>query len=1043
MTTDEDSAALELAITEAALTLIEEAGAVSHAALLEQFPSQDEIIEAVLEALGVYETQVRSDREIVHGSAALEVLEPGTLLGEYEILGELGRGGMGIVYRARQSSLGGRELALKVLPPALVAKDPRFLGRFRREAALAAEIHDARVAEVFGYGEEGGLVFFAMQLVEGRPMDRVLKELARERRLGSSRHQIREYVESVAELVRTLARGVSALHERGLVHRDIKPSNVVLEGLQDAKSIELFETLTEARPVLIDFGLMRPVTESEMTGSQTMMGTTGFASPEARLGREVDARADVFALGAILHDLLALTSPGDRDPATAGLSDVRTLNPAVDERLAAIVRMALDERRELRYADGGALADELERYVAGRSVAALPTTPWRRLKLWMRRDTAHALAVLMGIGVAFVALLVLTLGVVSAIGAAGAARYVQQGLEDGELAEAADGLREVISRRGVLGWLPGYGNELELAAELERLKAERLADDLAGRTEPPGEMSLAEVLLHLDAGGRNEMQAAHDRVLMLLLTPGYDVLSPTLLAFITRELSPDRPAWRRRMAAESAAQVTVCQPVTVETDKKLPVEYAELAAALQRTIREAGETETRRFCISALSGLCSNSVLSELIAWPQEDDIECRNLWMLALKRSVLLQYNMSGSVPCELLASCARAAWRTLLDPKLYTADPIHSGRLFPAKGWAFNGRYFSDARSDVTGGAFEIIGTFAALRYADLHSKDAELVARQAAIELPEGLQRVVDDIIACRVAEDRGQPLPPPWSVADAIVEASSSSDFPEAAVRAIIRESTVYQANNFRMALAGKHAYSFENIWDQSLSPLTGELEADQPDTSHARGALTFESGTPQLRGAAISARWSGAAQEPPRDDASGGYFEFRIPRHAWLELTLAIPEGADRALVRLSHRKAGRNVLPFTGQGEVRVSFNGVSTKILRMTGASISGERIRKLSDKRVEELVEGLRDLHFDDEIDPLLTPHRAKSYGIERVSVQPDDPILVRPSDLIGFDKLVIRYELSRGSSLVWLEAIEVLFDGVEIPKRALGTPPPSSED
>jgi len=250
---------------------------------------------------------------------------------------------MGEVYRAHPVDDPYPSVAVKVLAPALVARDPRAIERFHREADLARAVQHHNLAEVLGSGQEGDLLYLSMRLVEGPTLNDVLHGLARRRRNGDEQHVKRAHIDRVVALVRELADGLAHLHARGLVHRDVKPGNVLLEGAVSSG----WAALTH-HPVLVDYGLLRQVESTDVTSSRTLLGTPAFVSPEARLGREVDARADVFSLGAVLHDMLALTPPGDRKLASAGLSEVRSLNPGVNQRLAAIVSMALEEDRRLR-----------------------------------------------------------------------------------------------------------------------------------------------------------------------------------------------------------------------------------------------------------------------------------------------------------------------------------------------------------------------------------------------------------------------------------------------------------------------------------------------------------------------------------------------------------------------------------------------------------------------------------------------------------------------------------------------------------------------
>ncbi|GAB4153100.1 MAG: hypothetical protein Fur0037_21890 [Planctomycetota bacterium] len=366
----------------------------------------------------------------------------------------LGRGGMGVVYRARQESLGGRKVALKVLPRGLAAQDPGYGARFRREAKLAAGIHHPNLAEVYGCGEAEGLFYFAMRLVEGRTLQDALVALHEQRNSAALSPSATGHVRRCVEIARDLAGALAAIHQRGFVHRDVKPANVILEGGAVGDHLS-------GRPVLVDFGLLRPVGPSDLTRSRTLLGTPAYASPESQLGREVDARADVFSLGSMLYDLLTVTRPEDRLPATAGLPDVRSRNPAVDDRLAAVLDMAMQDRPQLRYADAQAMREDLDRHLGNRPVAAKPESWPGRVRLWARRNPATASRILIPAGL--VALLLVAIGSWFAIVAmdltacAAAGRRAQA---QGDVIAAAASLRPLLQNQALITWMPWLADDL-------------------------------------------------------------------------------------------------------------------------------------------------------------------------------------------------------------------------------------------------------------------------------------------------------------------------------------------------------------------------------------------------------------------------------------------------------------------------------------------------------------------------------------------------------------------------------------------------------
>jgi len=233
-------------------------------------------------------------------------LDPGTRLGPYEILAELGQGGMGVVFRARDTKLE-REVAVKVLPKNL-AEDADALARFEREAKAVAALSHPNILAIHDFGRELGTVYAAMELLEGE----TLRERLRDGALPARK---------AVEIALEIASGLAAAHEKGVVHRDLKPENVFLLGSGQVK--------------VLDFGLARmdPVapegqdvaTVSLSTEPGRVMGTVGYMAPEQVRGKAVDARADIFSFGAVLYEMLT----GKR--AFQGESPIETLNAILKE----------------------------------------------------------------------------------------------------------------------------------------------------------------------------------------------------------------------------------------------------------------------------------------------------------------------------------------------------------------------------------------------------------------------------------------------------------------------------------------------------------------------------------------------------------------------------------------------------------------------------------------------------------------------------------------------------------------------------------------
>ncbi|MGE0709983.1 MAG: protein kinase [Planctomycetota bacterium] len=265
--------------------------------------------------------------------------ELGPRLGSFALEGELGRGSFGVVLRARRD---GVPVALKVMPTS--GADPEDLARFEQEARVAHRLDHPGIVRVIEAGHERGFAYFAMELCEGKTL---ADELARSRLSAFD----------AAQLVARLARAIHYAHEQNVVHRDLKPQNVILAG---------------DRPRLVDFGLARDLTRRwSLTRSGAVMGTPGYMSPEQVLGKKVDQRADVYALGVILyHCLLGDLPHHGGDFASLGRQIVeapppapRSLDPTLPRALEHACLRALAKDPADRFQDAGQLAAELEEWL--------------------------------------------------------------------------------------------------------------------------------------------------------------------------------------------------------------------------------------------------------------------------------------------------------------------------------------------------------------------------------------------------------------------------------------------------------------------------------------------------------------------------------------------------------------------------------------------------------------------------------------------------------------------------------------------------------
>jgi TolB-like protein/cytochrome c-type biogenesis protein CcmH/NrfG len=306
---------------------------------------------------------------------AFERVPPSTMsmdFGDYELLEQIGRGGQGVVFRARQKSLN-RVVALKVINLGHWASKAH-VKRFRREAEAAARLEHPCIVPIYEVGERDGSCYFSMKFVEGGQLD----ETARREPMPIRR---------AVELIGKVARTVHYAHEHGILHRDIKPGNILL----DAKG----------EPHLTDFGLARLVeSESSVTQTLDVLGTPSYMAPEQAVGNNaaVSSATDVYGLGAVLYQLLTGQPPfaGGTTYETIKLLEEteprppRLLNPKVDRDLSTICLKCLEKDPKRRYSSALALAEDLERWLKHEPIAARRVGPLVRGRKWVRRNPSIA-----------------------------------------------------------------------------------------------------------------------------------------------------------------------------------------------------------------------------------------------------------------------------------------------------------------------------------------------------------------------------------------------------------------------------------------------------------------------------------------------------------------------------------------------------------------------------------------------------------------------------------------------------------------------------
>jgi TolB-like protein/predicted Ser/Thr protein kinase/Flp pilus assembly protein TadD len=293
--------------------------------------------------------------------------------GDYELLEVIGRGGQGVVYRARQKSLN-RTVALKVIGLGHWATEAH-LKRFRREAEAAASLEHPGIVPIHEVGERDGSCYFSMKFIEGGQLDKIV---------GSELMPARKAAELMAKLARTL----DYAHQHGVLHRDVKPGNILL----DAKG----------EPHLTDFGLARLVeTESTVTRTLEVLGTPSYMAPEQAVGNntQLTGATDVYGLGAVLYQLLTGHPPfagGTTYETIKLLLDAeprkpRLWNPKIDRDLSTICLKCLEKDPRRRYSSALALADDLERWLKHEPIHARRTGVFVRSQKWVRRNPTSAL----------------------------------------------------------------------------------------------------------------------------------------------------------------------------------------------------------------------------------------------------------------------------------------------------------------------------------------------------------------------------------------------------------------------------------------------------------------------------------------------------------------------------------------------------------------------------------------------------------------------------------------------------------------------------
>ena len=353
---------------------------------LEDYDQVDSKLAPLRELLGSAAGGTGDVPTIAGSGAAQPAPAVGSSFGDYELLSEIARGGMGVVFQARQRSLN-RIVALKMV--LAVGTSTTDSERFLVEARAVARLSHPHIVPIYEVGEQGGRPFFTMEFISG----------------GSLRERTDEFrgdQRAMAQLLATVARAVEHAHRRGILHRDLKPGNILLDERRE--------------PHVTDFGLAKRLDEeSSLTQAGAIVGTPSYMAPEqAQAATDLSTAVDVYGLGAVLYELLTGRPPFKGETALETMMKARSQTPAAPRKMAAdidhdletICLKCLEKEPQARYASAAALADDLERWLAGKPIHARDVSVRERLVKWSRRQPllAGAAATL---AVACVALLIL------------------------------------------------------------------------------------------------------------------------------------------------------------------------------------------------------------------------------------------------------------------------------------------------------------------------------------------------------------------------------------------------------------------------------------------------------------------------------------------------------------------------------------------------------------------------------------------------------------------------------------------------------------
>lgn len=349
-----------------------------------------------LDALGLFRPNSASN--------PVEESLPTIPLGDFQIVREIGRGGMGVVYEAQQLSLG-RRVALKVLPFA-AALDSRQLQRFKNEAQAAAQLHHTNIVPVYAVGCDRGVHFYAMQMIEGRTLAELIAEMSRAEQprsaagrdsadtidFGPTRESLgrgEEFYRNVARLMVQAAEALEHAHGQGVIHRDVKPANLMLD--------------VHGHLWVTDFGLAQFQAGLELTQTGDLLGTLRYMSPEQASGQRVllDSRTDIYSLGVTFYELLAREPFFAAAPSRPDLlrqiaqeepRALRSIHKSVPAELETIILKCVSKVPAERYSSARELADDLQRFLSFQPIRARRPNLVDRARKWLRRHPGFLMA---------------------------------------------------------------------------------------------------------------------------------------------------------------------------------------------------------------------------------------------------------------------------------------------------------------------------------------------------------------------------------------------------------------------------------------------------------------------------------------------------------------------------------------------------------------------------------------------------------------------------------------------------------------------------